>query len=65
MGAQARETPGHNPARSNTTGAEVAVRKSALTTKADHNGTRRGPIPAEASVAQLQVSDCPDSLSLF
>ena len=36
-----------------------------LTTKADHNGTRRGPIPAEASVAQLQASDCPGNLSVF
>jgi hypothetical protein len=36
-----------------------------LTTKADHNGTRRGPIPAEASVAQLQVSNCPDNLGGF
>jgi predicted RNA binding protein YcfA (HicA-like mRNA interferase family) len=30
MGSQARETPGHNSAQSNTTRAEVAVRKSAL-----------------------------------
>jgi hypothetical protein len=30
----------------------------ALTTKADPNGTRRGPIPADALVAQHQVSDC-------
>src|ERR1039457_1566098 len=39
MGSQARETPGHNSAQSNTTRAEVAVRKSAL------NGHRvkRGP----------------------
>ena len=30
-----------------------------LTTKTDPNGIRRGPIPAKASVAQPQVSDCP------
>jgi hypothetical protein len=30
----------------------------ALTTKADHNGTRHGAIPADALVAQHQVSDC-------
>jgi hypothetical protein len=36
-----------------------------LTTKVDHNGTRRGPIPAEASMAQLQVSDCPDNPGVF
>jgi len=28
-----------------------------LTTKVDHNGTRREPIPADASMAQTQVSD--------
>src|SRR5450755_395114 len=33
-------------------------RGGALTTKADHNGTRHEPIPADALVAQHQVSDC-------
>jgi ABC-type cobalamin/Fe3+-siderophores transport system ATPase subunit len=28
-----------------------------LTTKLDHNGTRRGPIPADAPVAQSQAMD--------
>jgi hypothetical protein len=37
---------------------EGSVRQ-ALTTKADHNGTRRGPIPADAPRAQPQVNDCP------
>jgi hypothetical protein len=36
-----------------------------LATMADHNGTRRGPIAAEASVAQLQMSDCPGTLGVF
>jgi hypothetical protein len=29
-----------------------------LTTKADHNGSRHGPIQADELVAQCQVSDC-------
>ncbi len=36
-----------------------------LATKVDHHGTRRGPIRAEASVAQVPVSDCPDNLGVF
>lgn len=33
-------------------------RRAGLITKAGHNGTRRGPIPADALVTQAQVSDC-------
>jgi hypothetical protein len=36
----------------------AADEHQALTTKADHNGTRHGPIPADALVLQNQVSDC-------
>jgi hypothetical protein len=36
----------------------MADTRRALTTKLDHNGTRRRPIPADAPVAQSQVSDC-------
>jgi hypothetical protein len=35
------------------------------TTMADHNGTRREPIPADAPVAQSQVSDYPDGRGVF
>ena len=35
----------------------LAMAEAQLPTKTDHNGTRRGPIPAEAPVAQPQVSD--------
>ena len=36
-----------------------------LTTKADHNGTRHVPIPADASMAPSQTSDSPDSPGVF
>src|SRR6266542_3537040 len=36
----------------------AASMRRALTTKPDHNGTRRGPIPADAGEALPQVSDC-------
>jgi hypothetical protein len=51
------------PDHSSTSGTELtrtgprSQARRALTTKPDHNGTRCGPIPADASKAQLQVSD--------
>jgi hypothetical protein len=33
--------------------------RRALTTKADHDGTRREPIPADALMARPKVTDCP------
>jgi hypothetical protein len=35
----------------------AAETRPALTTKVDHNGTRLGPIPADAREAQPEVSD--------